>query len=199
MTVVILWINGAFGAGKTQTAHELHRRTENSYLYDPENAGYFIRKNVPAAVQKGDFQDYPMWREMNYAMLKYLDESYDGMIIAPMTIVNPQYFDEIVGRLREDGVVVHHYALCASEETLMKRLRGRGERKNSWAEQQIKRCAAGLSDEIFRYHLDTDQTTVVQNVEQIASMSNISLLPDQRGKFKKAYDRVLTQVKHIRF
>ncbi|WP_169082911.1 AAA family ATPase [Paenibacillus sp. PL91] len=196
---MIIWVNGAFGAGKTQTAHELHRRTANSFVYDPENAGYFIRKNVPASVQRGDFQDYPMWREINYAMLKHLDETYDGIVIAPMTIVNPTYFDEIVGRLRRDGVVIHHFALCASEETLRNRLRGRGERKHSWAEQQIERCMAGLSNEVFRHHLDTDQSSVPQNAERIASMSNISLSPDHRGKLKKAYDRVLTQVKHIRF
>jgi len=178
VTIVIVWINGAFGAGKTQTAHELHRRSANSYVYDPENAGYFIRKNVPESIQQSDFQNYPMWREFNYVMLKHLDETYDGLIIAPMTIVNPQYFDEIVGRLREDGVVVHHFALCASEATLKKRLRGRGERSHSWAEQQIERCVAGLSEETFQHHLDTDHTTIQDNVVRIASMSNISLSPD---------------------
>ena len=39
---MIIWINGAFGAGKTQAAYELRRRAENAYVYDPENAGYFI-------------------------------------------------------------------------------------------------------------------------------------------------------------
>lgn len=60
---MIIWINGAFGAGKTQTAYELHRRLPDSYVYDPENIGYFIRKNLPPALCEGDFQDYPMWRE----------------------------------------------------------------------------------------------------------------------------------------
>ncbi len=46
---MIIWINGAFGSGKTQTAYELHRRLDGSYVYDPENAGYFIRKNLPSA------------------------------------------------------------------------------------------------------------------------------------------------------
>ncbi|HBD65376.1 MAG TPA: tunicamycin resistance protein, partial [Clostridiales bacterium] len=45
---MIIWINGAFGSGKTQTANELHRRIKNSYVYDPENIGFFIRDNIPS-------------------------------------------------------------------------------------------------------------------------------------------------------
>ncbi|MDR0635583.1 MAG: AAA family ATPase, partial [Treponema sp.] len=29
---MIIWINGAFGSGKTQTAFELNRRWNNSYV-----------------------------------------------------------------------------------------------------------------------------------------------------------------------
>lgn len=36
---MIIWINGAFGSGKTQTAYELCRRMRGAYVYDPENAG----------------------------------------------------------------------------------------------------------------------------------------------------------------
>lgn len=48
----IIWINGAFGAGKTQTAYELHRRLENSFVYDPENIGFFLNQNLPRQVKK---------------------------------------------------------------------------------------------------------------------------------------------------
>jgi Mg-chelatase subunit ChlI len=34
------WINGAFGAGKTTLAEELHRRLPETILYDPEYVGY---------------------------------------------------------------------------------------------------------------------------------------------------------------
>ncbi|MGG2461054.1 hypothetical protein ACO0M4_14735 [Streptomyces sp. RGM 3693] len=33
---MLLWINGPFGGGKTQTAHELQRRLPGSVLCDPE-------------------------------------------------------------------------------------------------------------------------------------------------------------------
>ncbi|MGN8646797.1 AAA family ATPase [Gracilibacillus sp. HCP3S3_G5_1] len=196
---MIIWLNGAFGAGKTQTSYELHRRIPHSFVYDPENIGYFLNKNIPKNICKKDFQDYSIWRELNYITLKYLDSEYDGVIIAPMTIVNPQYFEEIIGKLRNDGVTVHDFVLWASEETLKKRLRKRGERKDSWAEQQIGRCMKGLANDIFQHRIDTDHMSIESVVEIIASKSNIELLPDNRNKCKKKLDRIKTQLKHIRF
>lgn len=128
---MIIWVNGAFGSGKTQTAYELQRRIPDSFIYDPENVGFFIRRNIPAEVKKSDFQDYPMWSEINYSMLKHINNNYEGTIIVPMTIVNPQYFEEIVGRLRSDSISINHFALRANKEVIQKRLRSRGERKNS--------------------------------------------------------------------
>ncbi|XEC96569.1 AAA family ATPase [Paenibacillus tarimensis] len=196
---MIIWINGAFGAGKTQTAFELHRRIPHSYVYDPENAGYFMRKNLPKESMKGDFQDYPIWRESNYLMLKYISETYDGIVITPMTVVSPQYFDDIIGRLRRDGIDVRHFALCASKEVLLKRLKGRGDGNRSWPAEQIDRCLSGLADETFRHHLDTDHMTIGQAAETMACMSNIRLQPDRRSGLRKSYDRLVTQLKHIRF
>ena len=40
--IKLIWINGAFGSGKTQTAYELNARISDSFVYDPENMGYFI-------------------------------------------------------------------------------------------------------------------------------------------------------------
>ena len=69
---MILWINGAFSAGMTTTAYEILRRIPHSFIYDPENIGYFIRKNAPTTFRKDDFQDIPLWRTMNFEMLKML-------------------------------------------------------------------------------------------------------------------------------
>lgn len=196
---MIIWLNGAFGSGKTQTSYELERRIPNSLVYDPENIGFFINRNIPKEISKGDFQDYSIWRELNYTTLKYIDSEYDGIIIVPMTLVNPQYFEEIVGKLRDDGVRVNHFVLWASKETLQKRLRSRGERKNSWGEKQIDRCMQGLSNDIFNHRIETDKLTVESVVETIASMLDIHLLDDKRNKFKKRLDRIKVQIKQIRF
>lgn len=197
---MMIWINGSFGSGKTQTAHELNRRLPDSFVFDPEHAGYYIRKNMPKeAATQDDFQNYTMWREINYSMLAYINREYKGTVIVPMTVVNPVFFDEIVGSLRRDGVVVHHFTLCASRETILKRLRSRGEGPSSWAARQIDRCLDGLSNEVFQRHLDTENMSVDMAASTIASLSGVRLQPDNRGSIRKTYDRVVTQLKHVRF
>ncbi len=195
---MIVWINGAFGSGKTQASRELHRRLPHSYVFDPENAGYYIRKNMPPVPAKDDFQDYPMWREINYAMLKHIRGEFDGTIIVPMTIVNPDYFDEIVGRLRRDGITVKHFALCASRDVLLTRLRSRFDGMKSWPAQQIDRCIKGLADEVFREHLDTDRMSKDEVVERIAELAGLQLIADRRGAVRKALGRAATQIRHVR-
>lgn len=195
---MILWINGAFGSGKTQAAYELHRRIPNSFIYDPENIGFFIRENIPKELKNEDFQDYAMWREFNFTMLKYIANKYKGIIIVPMSISNPQYFNEIIVQLMNEGFMINHYVLYASKETLLKRLKGRGEGKNSWAALQIDSCMQGFSNEIFKQHIDTEDLSKQGVVEKIALLSNITLLPDNRSKVRKVYDGIITQLRNVR-
>ena len=195
---MIIWINGAFGSGKTQTAFELNRRIPNSFVYDPENLGFFLSKNIPSSIRTSDFQDCEMWRELNFPLIKYIEDKYDGVLIIPMTLVNPQYFNEIVGALRNHGVDVKHYALMASKETLIRRLKSRGDGINSWPAKQIDRCINGLSSEIFKHHIDTENMSIEDVVEKIALMSDVTLIPDNSGKFKKKLNRTLTKIRHIR-
>lgn len=67
---MIIWLNGALSAGKTTCAFELKRRTSNSFVYDPENIGFFIKKNIPKEIRMSDFQDYEQWKTFNYLTLK---------------------------------------------------------------------------------------------------------------------------------
>ncbi len=97
---MIIWINGAFGAGKTTAAYELHRRLPGSFVFDPEEAGFYIRARLPKSLRGSDFQDFPMWRSINREMLAYLAAKHAGPIIVPMTVVNEDYMDELVGALR---------------------------------------------------------------------------------------------------
>ncbi|WP_256701644.1 AAA family ATPase [Paenibacillus sp. P3E] len=177
MALIIIWLNGAFGSGKTSVAYELHRRLPQSFVFDPENTGYYLRENIPHVMSKIDFQDYTLWREINYQMLKYIDSEYRGTVIVPMTVADPIYFMEIIGRLREEGILISQFTLRASRETLLTRLRSRGEEENSWAAQQIDRCVEGLNHEVFHYHLDTEQLSIEDVVECIASQLDITLLP----------------------
>ena len=195
---MIIWINGAFGSGKTNTAYELNRRIENSYVYDPEEAGFFIRDNIPKELKLNDFQDFHMWREFNYQMLEYISKKYSGIIIVPMTITNQIYFNEVVDRLRQEGIDIKHFTLMAKKETLLKRLRQRGDGKNSWAAQQIDRCISQLSNSVFKEHIHTDHMTIDQVVGYIGELCNIKLLKDNRSWIRKKWDRIMIWFRHIR-
>lgn len=194
---MIIWINGAWGAGKTQTCAELYRRTERSFLYDAENAGYFLRKNQPSFLHKEDFQDDPLWREISFKMLLSISQNYDGIIIVPMTIVNPQYYKEIISKLRENNISVFHFVLYAEKETLKKRLRKRFEFKNSWAYKRIDICLKAFENEIFENKIYTDKKGIPDVAEEIASILNIPL-KKRDNAIKQKINMLKTQFNFIR-
>lgn len=171
---MILWINGAFGAGKSEAAGYLHKRIPDSHVYDPEQAGYFLWHVFPASMQrKGDFQEIPIWRSINYEVIRYLHEHFKGQLIIPMTLVDTGCYDEIVGRLRADGIHVWHCVLLASKPTLQKRLAGRGEPAGSWAEQQIDRCMYALETMCADLKIETDRLDPEDVVNRIVAASGI--------------------------
>ena len=59
--LVIIWLNGAFGAGKTTLAEELRRRIPEAVVYNPEDVGLMLWEWMPP---NEDFQDLPSWREL---------------------------------------------------------------------------------------------------------------------------------------
>lgn len=198
---MIVWLNGAFGAGKTTAAFELHRRLPGSFVYDPEEVGFFLRKNLPEACHTADFQDMPLWRSFNYQILKELHERYDGPVIVPMTLVEPAYFDEIVGRLKDAGVPVVHIILYASRETILKRLRKRSLgrlRRESFAVEAIGRCMDFFERPGVGIRIVTDGTSVEQVAEQIAGACALRLPPERRGRLVRQLDRLRTAIGHIR-
>jgi len=195
---MIIWINGAFGSGKTSSAFELKRRLPNSFVYDPENIGYFIRENIPKELHKSNFQDHEQWRTFNYEMLKYIFYTYDGTIIVPMTIFNAQYYEEIIQKLIDEGIPLKHYILYADKSTLLKRLNKRLERGETWTKSQIDRCIEVFNTEITEEKIITDNKSIDLVVEEIAKRSKVTLLPDKRTYLKKWIDRVIVLIKHIR-
>jgi gluconate kinase len=180
---MLIWINGAFGSGKTLVAHELQRRLGAGHVSDPELIGIAMHKMLPG--QTGhDFQDLPQWRSAVLLTLAQAELACEGPLIVPMTIVHDDYFDEIIGGLRTSGIHVRHYALTATRETLQARLRLRGGgrvlrqllgRDETWAIQQIDRCVTALSGERYATHVPTDEQTPDEIVEAIAADAGLEL------------------------
>ncbi|WP_329365722.1 AAA family ATPase [Streptomyces sp. NBC_01483] len=209
---MLLWINGPFGGGKTQTAHEIQRRLPGSVVCDPEHVGFGLRRMLPPEL-RGDFQDLASWRQGVVEVLDLALGKHDGVVIAPMTVTNARYFEETVGRLTELGHDVRHFALLAERETVLKRLRERGFghllqyvagkdaplRRESWAVRQLDDCLERLREPEFAEHLWTDHTTVAKTADRIAVLAGLTLTPNTDGVVRGRLRRAWTGAKHIRF
>lgn len=157
---VIVWVNGAFGSGKTTLVDELRTRWAEALVYDPEMVGFLLRQIVESPT--GDFQDLRLWRRQGAALAVGLVEEYQRPVLVPMTLVNPRYVGEIFDVLKEAGIVVHHFFLKVSPEVLVKRIDGRSftpddpeqdERIRMWCKANIEPCTAAAdtlpSDTVF--------------------------------------------------
>ncbi|MDM9384753.1 tunicamycin resistance protein [Chlorogloeopsis sp. ULAP01] len=195
---MIIWLNGAFGIGKTQTAFELHSRIPGSFVFDPEQIGFFLRKIVPSEVRVGDFQNHLIWREFTYQGLRYVAENFTGTIIVPMTVVDHLYYDQTVGALRREGLQVHHFTLLASRDTILRRLWRRGDGSNSWNARQLDRCLMSLSDEKFAVHLNTEGKAIEAVAEEIAQYIDVDLKPPTWHPILRPLKRMIVQVRHVR-
>lgn len=159
----VIWLNGAFGAGKTTIARALAAQVPEALLLDPEGLGMLLREVVPPALRpSGDFQDLPLWRRLTRATLDGLLADYGRPLIVPMTLARADYFEETVGALRRSGTRVHHFTLLASRATLRRRLLLRPAWPGStlWALGQVERCVAALQAPLFGEHLATDGVSI---------------------------------------
>lgn len=210
--MTLIWLNGPFGGGKTQTAYELCRRLPGSVVCDPEHPGFGLRRMLPPAL-RGNFQDLSAWRAGVVEVLDLTLRAGIGPVIAPMTVIDPQYFEETVGRLRNLGHEVHHFALLARRETVLKRLRERGFgrviqlvagkpttlRGDTWAVSKLDLCLERLRTPQFATHVWTDTTPVREVADRIATTSGLTLLPNTDPRPVAFARRTWTGLKHIRF
>lgn len=155
---MVIWLNGAFGVGKTSVARLLVERLEGATLVNPEKLGFLLQR-LPGRA-RGDFQDMAAWRRGTVHAVR-LASKLRRHVVVPMTLVNRTYFDEIVGALRsrED---VRHFALVASADTIRARLRTRA--SSGWAIEQMDRCTSALALPAFASHVVTDG----RSAEQVA-------------------------------
>jgi gluconate kinase len=120
--LVIIWINGGFGAGKTTLAEELHRRLPDAVVYNPEDVGLMLWKWMPS---NGDFQHLASWRELVVATALSLRRHHSDTLIVPMSLIRDAYRAEILGGLDDAGEQVLHVFLETDAGVLRERLNAR--------------------------------------------------------------------------
>ncbi|MEU2716371.1 NUDIX domain-containing protein [Streptomyces sp. NPDC007205] len=188
MTVV--WINGAFGAGKTTTARELIELIPNSTLFDPEIVGGALTHLLPAKrlAEVGDFQDLPIWRRLVVDTAAAMLAELGGTVVVPMTLLRQEYRDEIFGGLAARRIPVHHVLLAPAETILRERIAGReappdlpdGEmRVRQWSYDHIEPYRAALASWLTAdaHPVDTSALTPHETAVRIADAVGSGAVP----------------------
>ncbi|MFI5804774.1 NUDIX domain-containing protein [Streptomyces sp. NPDC051561] len=179
---MIVWVNGAFGAGKTTTARELIELIPNSTFYDPEVTGAGLRHLLPAKrlAEVSDFQDLPMWRRTVVDTAAALLAEVGGVLVVPMTLLRQEYRDEIFGGLASRRIPVRHVLLHVEETILRERIAAREEpgmsaadaevRVRQWAYDHIEPYRSALGWISADAHtVDTSRITPCEAAEAIAA------------------------------
>ncbi|MGV9504326.1 NUDIX hydrolase [Streptomyces tendae] len=188
MTVV--WINGAFGAGKTTTARELIELIPNSTLFDPEVIGGALAHLLPPKrlAEVGDFQDLPIWRRLVIDTAAALLAELDGTLVVPMTLLRQEYRDEIFGGLAARRIEVRHVLLAPAETILRERIASRetpddlpdGEtRVRQWSYDHIEPYRAALASWLTAdaHPVDTGALTPYEAAVRVAEAVGTGAVP----------------------
>ncbi|MFJ4923227.1 NUDIX domain-containing protein [Streptomyces sp. NPDC088725] len=177
---MIVWINGAFGAGKTSTARELVDLIPDSTVYDPGLIGGELARLLPQKrlAEVSDYQDLPIWRRLVVDTAAALLAEVGGVLVVPMTLLRQDYRDEIFGGLASRRIPVRHVLLTADETILRSRIAARddadddpgtGERNRQWAYEHIESYRTALSWLTGDAHtVDTSALTARQTAESVA-------------------------------
>lgn len=166
---MIIFINGAFGVGKTTLAELLVERVENSLLFDTEEIGIGLSHILRPIVAFDDFQDLPMWRTLTVETAKQLKQTYHRTLIIPMTIWYRPYFEEVMAGLRQHEDLLYHFCLTASAETIAARLRQRNylPETHAFCYEHIEPCVAAFQSPLFAIQLDAEAKTPEELAEEI--------------------------------
>jgi hypothetical protein len=184
-TTTLVWINGPCGVGKTATAFELNRRLPGSLVCDPAHIGSGMQRMLPKSLRRS-WQDIPAWRRSVLELLRLALAGHDGPVIVPMTFVNYSHFQEIIGSLRDDGVQLHHFALLAEPDTVIRRLRARSlglePRTQPWEVEVLDGWLEQLRRPEFAQHVHTDHKTVTQVADTISRSAGLTIKPSTDGR-----------------
>ena len=120
---MIVWINGAYGSGKTTLVQEITHRRPDVLVLDPEHIGHLLRESVP--VPTDNFQDLPSWREIVVAAVLSVQRHHADLLLVPMTLINEAYRREVLGALRAADVELLEVFLDVPADELRRRIEHR--------------------------------------------------------------------------
>jgi len=155
---MIIWISGAYGVGKSTLAEAMAAKMENALIFDAEEVGNAVRENYPDCPYGYIFEDYPLWGDFCYMLLKDIHEKFHKDILVPMTLVRKESYG-IIEKLNQSVIETHLVILEASYQTVHDRILARGEEEGCWCMENIELARSG-SAALPGIHIWTDGRTV---------------------------------------
>lgn len=121
---MIVWINGAHGAGKSTTSPLVQQLIPDSRVFDAEKVGETLMDITPGLPTTDNFQHWPPWRPLVVETARRVLDYTGGTLVIPMTVLVEEYWREISTGLAQHGVPVRHFVLHADQDTLRGRIAG---------------------------------------------------------------------------
>ncbi len=119
---MIVWISGAYGAGKTMLATALAGELPGAIVADLEPIARAIRETLRGhPCTRQDHQCCPPWDATTVALLVGLHAYIGGPVIVPMTVVDQALLATLLTVLSESADV-HHLVLHTDPTVLKERI-----------------------------------------------------------------------------
>ena len=157
---MIVWISGPYGVGKSTLAEALVKKINHAILFDAEKVGDAVRENYPNEPYGVIYEDYPLWCEFNYMLLRDVHNTFHHNILVPMTMVRQNTYDKIIQRLLDDGIDTKLIILEGSYQCIHDRILARGEEEGCWCMENIEMSSNGSRAVQNGYHISTDNKSV---------------------------------------
>lgn len=122
--IVIIWINGTHGAGKTTTSAFVQKLVPDSQVFDAEKVGETLMDLKPGLPATDNFQHWPPWRPLVVDTARRILDYTGGTLVIPMTVLVESYWREISAGLAHHSIPVRHFVLHADQDTLRGRIEG---------------------------------------------------------------------------
>jgi hypothetical protein len=120
--LMIVWLNGTHGAGKTTTSALLQPLLPDSRVFDAEKVGVTLMDISPGLPETDNFQHWPPWRPLVVETARRVLDYTGGTLVIPMTVLVEQYWREISAGLAQYDIPVRHFVLHADQDTLRRRI-----------------------------------------------------------------------------
>lgn len=122
--LMIIWLNGTHGVGKTTTSALVQILIPDSRVFDAEKVGETLMDITPGLPATDNFQHWPPWRPLVVETARRVLDYAGGVLVMPMTVLVEEYWREISSGLARHDIPVRHFVLHADQDTIRRRIEG---------------------------------------------------------------------------